>query len=141
MARDDFDDDRPYRGPGELTGLDKFFANTPVAVILAVVSVFCCPLLGLVLGGIGMAICKNPDSKRNALITLVPAFPQGTRIVVVKAASSILVGHTGMVSQANHINHDKPQVILLFDKFKRKIKPLLLDLVDEKEVEIQFAPI
>lgn len=77
----------------------------------------------------------------NALITLVPAFPQGTRIVVTKAAASILVGHTGVVSQANLINQDRPQVVLLFDKFKRKIKPILLDLTEEKEVEIQFAPV
>lgn len=77
----------------------------------------------------------------NALITLVPAFPQGTRIVVVKAPASILVGHTGVVSHANMINQDRPQVVLLFDRFKRKIKPLVLDLVDEKDLEIQFAPL
>ena len=78
----------------------------------------------------------------NALITLVPAFPQGTRIVVVKAPSSpILVGHTGVVSKSNPVNQDKPQVILLFDKFKRKIKPLLLDLAEAKDIEIQFAPV
>jgi hypothetical protein len=77
----------------------------------------------------------------NALITLVPAFPQGTRIVVTKAPSSILVGHLGVVSQANRENQERPQVVLLFDKFKRKIKPLLLDLAEEKEVEIQFAPV
>jgi HD-GYP domain-containing protein (c-di-GMP phosphodiesterase class II) len=77
----------------------------------------------------------------NALITLIPAFPQGTRIVVVKAPASILVGHTGVVSKANPGNQEKPQVILLFDKFKRKIKPLLLDLAQEKEIEIQFSPL
>lgn len=77
----------------------------------------------------------------NALITLVPAFPQGTRIVVVKAPSSLLVGHTGVVSQANPLIQDKPQVILLFDKFRRKIKPLLLNLAEEKDMEIQFAPV
>jgi HD-GYP domain-containing protein (c-di-GMP phosphodiesterase class II) len=77
----------------------------------------------------------------NALITLVPAFPQGTRIVVTKAPASILVGHLGVVSQANQESQDRPQVVLLFDRFKRKIKPLLLDLAEEKEVEIQFAPV
>ena len=70
MARDDYDD-RPYRGTGELSGLDKFLNNTVVAVILALLSAFCCPLLGLILGGIGAATCKNPDSKRNAIIVLV----------------------------------------------------------------------
>ena len=68
MARDDYDD-RP-RGSAELAGLDKFFANTPVAIILAVVLFFCCWPAGAILGGIGVATCKNPDSKRNAMIML-----------------------------------------------------------------------
>jgi hypothetical protein len=69
MARDDFDD-RPYRGPAELTGLDKFFANTPVAIILSIVFFFCCAIAGVGLGIAGVATCKNPDSKRNATIML-----------------------------------------------------------------------
>lgn len=70
------DDDRPRRrsgggGNSELTGLDKFFANTPVAIILAIVFFCFCSLAGVILGGIGVFTCKNPDSKRNATIMLV----------------------------------------------------------------------
>jgi hypothetical protein len=70
MARDDFDD-RPVRGTGPPAGgLEGFFANTPVAIILSVVLFLCCWPAGLVLGGIGVATCKNPDAKRNAMIML-----------------------------------------------------------------------
>lgn len=75
----------------------------------------------------------------NALVTLIPAFPTGTRIVVTKAPKPFLVGYAGVVSKANPNNHDKPQVILLMDKFRRKVNPILLDLSQEKDIEIQFA--
>src|SRR4051812_9171890 len=37
----------------------------------------------------------------NALIALIPVFPAGTRIVVTKAAKSMLIGHFGIVTKAN----------------------------------------
>jgi HD-GYP domain-containing protein (c-di-GMP phosphodiesterase class II) len=77
----------------------------------------------------------------NALITLIPVFPVGTRIVVSKAAKPILVGHIGVVTKANPHDKEKPEIILLMDKFKRKIKPVPMDLAQEKSVEIQFAPL
>jgi hypothetical protein len=70
MARDDFDD-RPVSGTERPAGgMDGFFANTPLAIILAIVLFFCCWPIGLVLGIIGVATCKNPDAKRNAMIML-----------------------------------------------------------------------
>jgi predicted PurR-regulated permease PerM len=70
MARDDFDD-RPVAPGGRPTGgMDGFFANTPLAIILAVVLFFCCWPIGLVLGIVGVATCKHPDAKRNAMIML-----------------------------------------------------------------------
>jgi HD-GYP domain-containing protein (c-di-GMP phosphodiesterase class II) len=77
----------------------------------------------------------------NALITLIPIFPTGTRIVVSKAIRPLLVGHIGIVTKANILEKEKPEIILIMDKFKRKIKPLKLDLVFEKGTEIQFAPL
>jgi HD-GYP domain-containing protein (c-di-GMP phosphodiesterase class II) len=77
----------------------------------------------------------------NALITLIPVFPVGTRIVVVKSSRSILVGHHGVVSKANPQDKEKPEIILIMDKFKRKIKPIPISLAHEKGMEIQFAPL
>ncbi|MDB5103527.1 MAG: hypothetical protein JWP91_1216 [Fibrobacteres bacterium] len=77
----------------------------------------------------------------NALITLIPVFPSGTRIVVAKAAKPLLIGHIGIVTKANIQDKEKPEVVLVMDKFRRKIKPIHLDLTREKGIEIQFAPL
>ncbi|MDB5105236.1 MAG: hypothetical protein JWP91_2925 [Fibrobacteres bacterium] len=74
----------------------------------------------------------------NALITLIPVFPAGTRIVVTKAANVFLVGSIGVVTKANPVQKEKPQIILLQDKFKRKINPVVVDLEEEKDFAIQF---
>jgi HD-GYP domain-containing protein (c-di-GMP phosphodiesterase class II) len=77
----------------------------------------------------------------NALITLIPVFPTGTRIVVTKAAKPFLVGYLGVVTKANLKDKEKPQVLLVMDKFRRRIKPIALDLAQEPEMEIRFAPL
>jgi HD-GYP domain-containing protein (c-di-GMP phosphodiesterase class II) len=75
----------------------------------------------------------------NALITLIPVFPAGTRIMVAKSSRSILIGHVGVVTKENPVDKEKPVVLLLFDKFKRKVPPMMIDLTEEKDMEIQFA--
>ena len=77
----------------------------------------------------------------NALITLIPVFPVGTRVVVVKAAKPLLIGNIGVVTKANPDDKERPEVLLLMDKFKRRIKPIQLDLSYDKGIEIQFAPL
>jgi HD-GYP domain-containing protein (c-di-GMP phosphodiesterase class II) len=77
----------------------------------------------------------------NALITLIPIFPVGTRIVVMKSLKPLLVGHIGVVTKSNMADKEKPQIILVMDKFKRRIKPIPLDLAREKGMEIQFVPL
>jgi HD-GYP domain-containing protein (c-di-GMP phosphodiesterase class II) len=77
----------------------------------------------------------------NALISLIPVFPVGTRIVVSKAVKPLLVGHIGVVTKANMADKERPQIILVMDKFKRRIKPIPLDLALEKGTEIQFIPL
>ncbi len=75
----------------------------------------------------------------NALITLIPVFPTGTRIVVTKAPQALLIGYVGVVAKANLKDREKPQIILFLDKFNRKIKPILVDLAQEKDIVIQFT--
>lgn len=78
----------------------------------------------------------------NALISLIPVFPTGTRITLVKSPNKpMLLGAMGVVSKANAVDPEKPQVIMLFDKFRRKMKPVVMDLAEEKGCEIQFAPL
>jgi HD-GYP domain-containing protein (c-di-GMP phosphodiesterase class II) len=75
----------------------------------------------------------------NSLIALIPAFPVGTRIVVTKSPKAFMVGHAGVVTRTNPNRQEKPEVLLLIDKFKRKIQPVKLNLAEEKDYEIQFA--
>lgn len=77
----------------------------------------------------------------NALITLIPVFPVGTRIVIAKAERPLLVGHIGIVAKDNPSDKEKPEIILILDKFRRRIKPFRVDLAREKGMEIQFAPL
>jgi hypothetical protein len=74
--RDDDDDDyddRPARRGGKPGPVDGMLKNTAVAIILALVSFCCCPLLGLILGGIGVGTTRDPEVKRNSIILLVAA--------------------------------------------------------------------
>jgi len=63
--RQDDDDDTPAKG-----GMDGFLGNIAVAIIFGILSL-CCPLLGLILGGIGLGTCKTPDGKRGSMIVLI----------------------------------------------------------------------
>jgi HD-GYP domain-containing protein (c-di-GMP phosphodiesterase class II) len=77
----------------------------------------------------------------NALITMIPVFPAGTRITVIKCPILTLIGCVGVVTKDNLQDKEKPQILLLSDKFKRKIKPIVLDLAVETGIEIQFIPL
>jgi hypothetical protein len=52
-----------------------------------------------------------------------------------------MIGNIGVVTKVNLSAKEKPQILLLLDKFKRKIKPQAVDLLMEKGIEIQFAPL
>jgi hypothetical protein len=80
-------------GPTPLGGMDKFFRSTAVGVILAVIGVFCCPLISIVLGGIGMATCKSPASKQNAMIALIGG--------IIGIVLNIVLYITGVVDYSN----------------------------------------
>ncbi len=77
----------------------------------------------------------------NSLITLIPVFPAGTRVIVTKSSKPMIVGNLGIVTKDNPKEKERPQILLLLDKFRRKIKPIAMDLTLEKGTEIQFAPL
>jgi hypothetical protein len=69
--RDDDDDygDRPRRRPKQLTGLDATFANTNV--VLLILFACLCNGIALILGVVGLIVCKDPTARQNALITTI----------------------------------------------------------------------
>lgn len=70
----DFEDDDNMRLPPthQLSGLDGAFAGTDI-VILVIFS-FCCGGIALILGIIGLCVCKDPRARKNALILTIINF-------------------------------------------------------------------
>jgi hypothetical protein len=68
---DDYDDvaDRIRRRPAQLSGLDGTFANTNIVVL--VLFAFCCNGIALILGIVGLCVCKDELAKRNAMIVTI----------------------------------------------------------------------
>lgn len=73
----------------QLTGLDGMFAKTNM--VLLILFCFCCQPIPLILGILGLALCKDPRAKQNALVvTILSAVLLGTGIV-----SSFAIGPWG----------------------------------------------
>jgi hypothetical protein len=68
--------------------MQNFLSNMVAVIIMALVSFFCCPLVGIVLGILGLVQCQG-DAKRNATILLIVG-------VVAAVLNGILFG-TGVV--------------------------------------------
>ena len=66
-------------------------------------------------------------------------WPVGMRIAVVHDPKYNLEGHTGIVARYRQESPDKPTVMIMFNRKKEKIKPILIDLLDEPEMRIQFV--
>jgi hypothetical protein len=62
-------DDLERRPPRRLTGLDGMFANTHIIVL--VIFAFCCNPISLILGVVGLLVCKDPGAKQNAMIVTI----------------------------------------------------------------------
>jgi hypothetical protein len=83
MAKDDDDDLPSVEKKQPLSGLDRFFANTNIVIL--VIFAFCCGCIPLVIGIIGLISCKDAKAKSNAMI------------VTIVAAISTLIGVVGNV--------------------------------------------
>ena len=91
--RDDDDDDvadRIRRRPAQLSGLDGTFANTNIVVL--VLFGICCGDIALILGIVGLCICKDELARRNALIVTIIG---GVRVAIVILAviANAALGH------------------------------------------------
>jgi hypothetical protein len=68
--RDDDDDDYDVRRrPAKLSGMDGFFTNTNIVVL--VLFALCCNGIALILGIVGLITCTDEVAKRNALTVTI----------------------------------------------------------------------
>jgi hypothetical protein len=76
----------------------------------------------------------------DAFITIVPVFPVGSRVVIVEDKKyRKYTGFSGVVARCSLANPEKPVLLIIFDREKKKIKPWTLDMSDEDGFKIQFA--
>jgi HD-GYP domain-containing protein (c-di-GMP phosphodiesterase class II) len=75
----------------------------------------------------------------DALITMIPNFPVGARVVVIKDPTRAYLGFSGVVSATDPDGKDRPEIVLTNNLEKQAIKPLKLDLRRVPEVAIQHA--
>jgi len=75
----------------------------------------------------------------DTLITIIPVYPVGTRIVIIQDDKYNMQGYNGIVSRYRSDVPDKPCVMIMFNRDRKKIKPLVLDLLEEPGIKIQFV--
>jgi HD-GYP domain-containing protein (c-di-GMP phosphodiesterase class II) len=74
----------------------------------------------------------------NLFLSLTPAFPVGSSITV-SGESKEYAGHKGIVAKLNSFNLARPEVLLLFNKDGKRIRPVSINLAERADVQIQFA--
>ena len=76
----------------------------------------------------------------DAFIAIVPVFPVGSRVVILEDRKyRKYTGFSGVVARCSPDNPEKPTVLVVFDREKKKIKPWTLDMATEDGFKIQFA--
>lgn len=75
----------------------------------------------------------------DTLITKIPVYPVGARIVVVEDSLKGLQGFSGVVAQSSKEFPESPIIVLLFNKEKERIDPAIrIDLQFRADMKIQF---
>ena len=76
----------------------------------------------------------------DAFITIVPVYPVGSRVVIVEDKKyRKFTGYSGVVARCSPENPEKPILLIIFDREKKKVKPWTLDMSEEEGFKIQFA--
>ena len=77
----------------------------------------------------------------DALVTIIPIYPVGSRIVVLDDQNKDYRGFTGVVISFSEDFPEAPGIVLLRDKHKNKLTPIKLDLRLRADITIQFQAI
>lgn len=91
------------------------------------------------------AVIRSAGSHLNravvdAFIAIVPVFPVGSRVIVVEDRKyRKYTGFSGVVARSNLVHPEKPVILIIFDREKKRINPWTLDMSDEEGFKIQFA--
>ena len=72
------------------------------------------------------------------LIQIIPAYPVGAYVKIVDTADPILLGSHGVVAKINESMVNRPLIIITTNKYKKKIKPIMLDTSKMSRLELKL---
>ena len=73
------------------------------------------------------------------LLKVVPNYPVGITVRVLDIVDPHLIGYRGVVAKINEDNINKPVIVLIKDKFSKKIKPIIIDTSKFTHVELEVV--
>ena len=73
------------------------------------------------------------------LLKVVPNYPVGITVRVLDIVDPHLIGYRGVIAKINEDNINKPVVVLIKDKFSKKIKPIIIDTSKFTYVELEVV--
>ena len=71
------------------------------------------------------------------LLKVVPYYPVGISVKVINIIDPLLIGYLGVVAKINEQDINKPVIVLIKDKFQKRIKPIILDTSKLKHIELE----
>ncbi len=72
------------------------------------------------------------------LLKVVPGFPVGAMVRIQNAIDPLLIGYLGVVGKINENNLNRPSIVLIRDKFNKKIKPVVIDTSKYSRIELEI---
>ncbi len=72
-----------------------------------------------------------------ALLKVVPYYPVGISVKVMDIVDPVLIGYYGVVARINEHDINKPVIVLIKDKFQKKIKPIVIDTSKLRNVDLE----
>jgi hypothetical protein len=73
------------------------------------------------------------------LLSMIPVYNAGDRIMVTSDSNNELTGYVGVVLRSNSREQNRPTVVLIYNKAGEKIPPMQLNLWERKDIEIREA--
>jgi len=71
------------------------------------------------------------------LLKIVPHYPIGTMVRIQNIVDPQLIGCLGVIARNNEKNLHRPVIIVIRDKFQKKIKPIIIDTAKLATVELE----
>ena len=72
------------------------------------------------------------------LTQIIPAYPVGCFVRIESIIDPLLIGSFGVVAKINEQDLKKPTIIITTDKFRKKIKPIIIDTSKLTNVELKL---